>query len=354
MNSFGENIKVTIFGQSHAPAIGMTLEGLPAGLKVDFDELQRFMDRRAPGKSYSTQRKEPDAPEFVSGLVGNETCGAPVTAIIRNKDTRPADYGNLADVPRPGHADYTAAVKFGDARDKTGGGQFSGRLTAPLCIAGGMIIQFLRERGIEVKARAASIGTVKDDGAFPENDIGEDFPAVSESSRAEMLGEIEKARAEGDSVGGIVECVVTGVPEGIGEPMFGGLENRIASAVFGIPAVKGIEFGRGFESARIKGSEMNDPFFFDGDGRVRTKTNNAGDILGGISDGMPITFRVAIKPTPSIAKPQESVDLKTKENVTMTVNGRHDPCIVPRAVPVVEAVAAIVIYDALLSAEKEN
>ncbi len=351
MNSFGENIKLTIFGQSHAPAIGMTLEGIPAGLKIDFDELQRFMDRRAPGKAYSTSRKEPDVPEFVSGLIGNETCGAPITAIIRNKDTRPSDYGNLADVPRPGHADYTAAVKFGEARDRTGGGQFSGRLTAPMCIAGGLIKQFLKPMGIDVRARAYSIGDIVDEGLFPENEIGEDFPAVSEKSRAEMMEVIENARKEGDSVGGIVECIVTGVPVGVGEPMFGGLENRISSAVFGIPAVKGIEFGRGFESAALRGSEMNDPFYYDEEGRVRTKSNNAGGILGGIANGMPITFKVAIKPTPSIAKPQESVDLRTKENVTMTVNGRHDPCIVPRAVPVVEAVAAVAIYDALRANE---
>ncbi|MCR5694023.1 MAG: chorismate synthase [Clostridia bacterium] len=347
MNSYGSSIKVSIFGQSHSPEIGMTLEGIPAGRKIDLDELQKFMNRRAPGKSYSTSRKEPDVPEFVSGLVGGVTCGAPITAIIRNKDTRPSDYSNLADIPRPGHADYTAAVKYGDARDKTGGGQFSGRLTAPLCIAGGILIQLLRENGVKIRARALSIGNVKDSGAFPENEICGDFPAVSRESAGEMLEVIERARSEGDSVGGVIECVITGVKPGAGGPMFGGLENRIASAVFGIPAVKGIEFGRGFESACIKGSEMNDPFYFDEEGNVKTKTNNCGGILGGIADGMPITFRVAVKPTPSIAKPQQSVDLKTGENVTMTVNGRHDPCIVPRAVPAVEAAAAIAVYDAI-------
>ena len=347
MNTFGDNLKITVFGQSHSPAIGVTLEGVPAGRTVDFEELQKFLDRRSPGKAYSTARKEGDVPEFISGFSGGVTCGATITAIIRNNDTRPSDYSDLEDVPRPGHADYTAAVKYGDARDKTGGGQFSGRLTAPVCIAGGIILQLLKEKGIEVRARALRIGGVEDKGLFPEEPILEDFPAVSRKSADEMLEEIEKARLEGDSIGGIIECVITGVPAGVGEPMFGGLENKIASAVFGIPAVKGIEFGRGFGSSGLKGSEMNDPFFFDNEGKVRTKTNNCGGILGGISDGMPIVFRTAVKPTPSIGRPQDSVDLKTGKNVKMTVKGRHDPCIVPRAVPAVEAAAALALFDAM-------
>ena len=347
MSSFGENIKVSIFGQSHSQEIGMTLEGIPAGKRIDTEELQRFMDRRAPGKSYSTPRKEPDRPEFVSGLEGGVTDGNTVKAVIRNTDIRPSDYGNLADIPRPGHADYTAALKYGENRDKTGGGQFSGRLTAPMCIAGGIILQLLAEKGILIKARALRIGDVTDEGAFPENDIDPDFPAVSRESGRRMLEAIAKAREEGDSIGGVIECVIEGMPGGVGGPMFGGLESRISAAVFGIPAVKGIEFGAGFESTFKKGSEVNDAFYFDRDGKVKTKTNNCGGILGGISDGMPITFKVAVKPTPSIVKEQDSVDLKSGQNVKMSVKGRHDPCIVPRAVPVVEAVAAIAIYDAL-------
>lgn len=351
MSAFGDNIKVSVFGQSHSAEIGMTMTGIPAGKRVDEEVLQRFLDRRATGKSYSTPRKEPDRLEFVSGIKDGLTDGGTVKAIIRNVDIRPKDYGNLADVPRPGHADYTAAVKYGDERGKTGGGQFSGRLTAPMCIAGGMIIQFLREEGIEIKARAYKIGKVTDSGSFPENDIREDFPAVSEESVKAMLAEIESARAEGDSIGGIIECVVTGMPAGIGGPMFGGLEGKISAAVFGIPAVKGIEFGKGFESAAMKGSENNDAFYFDENAKVRTRTNNCGGILGGISDGMPITFKVAVKPTPSIVKEQESVNLKTGESVMMSVKGRHDPCVVPRAVPVVEAVTAIAIYDTMLGSE---
>lgn len=347
MSSFGGNIKVSIFGQSHSQEIGMTLEGIPAGKRIDTEELQRFMDRRAPGKSYSTPRKEPDRPEFVSGLEGGVTDGNTVKAVIRNTDIRPSDYGNLADIPRPGHADYTAALKYGENRDKTGGGQFSGRLTAPMCIAGGIILQLLAEKGILIKARALRIGNVTDEGTFPENDIDPDFPAVSRESGRRMLEAIAKAREEGDSIGGVIECVIEGMPGGVGGPMFGGLESRISAAVFGIPAVKGIEFGAGFESTLKKGSEVNDAFYFDRDGKVKTKTNNCGGILGGISDGMPITFKVAVKPTPSIVKEQDSVDLKSGQNVKMSVKGRHDPCIVPRAVPVVEAVAAIAIYDAL-------
>ncbi len=353
MGAFGDIVKVSIFGQSHSAEIGMTMTGISAGMKVDEKELQRFLDRRAPGKSYSTPRKEPDKVEFLSGIKDGVTDGNTVKAVIRNVDIRPKDYGDLADVPRPGHADYTAAVKYGDERGKTGGGQFSGRLTAPMCIAGGMILQFLREEGIEISARAYRIGKVTDEGSFPENHICEDFPAVSEKSAKEMLSEIENARAEGDSIGGIIECAVTGMPAGIGGPVFGGLEGKISAAVFGIPAVKGIEFGKGFACTEMKGSEANDPFYFDKAGKVKTRTNNCGGILGGISDGMPITFKVAVKPTPSIIKEQESVNLKTGEGVIMSVKGRHDPCVVPRAVPVVEAVTAIAIYDAMLGDEKD-
>ena len=328
-NSFGNRFRFTIFGQSHAPAIGVTIEGLPAGFAPDMDALQAFLDRRAPGQGkYTTTRKEADRPEFVAGLVDGHTCGAPVTAIIRNTNARSGDYANLFRVPRPGHADFAAAVKYGPNRDVAGGGQFSGRLTAPLCIAGGLALQLLEEEGISVSARIVSIG-------------GQTEPAAIQQA-------LEDAKQAGDSLGGVIECQCQGVPAGLGEPMFGGVENRISQAVFAIPAVKGIEFGAGFAVAAMRGSENNDPFYFDELGVVRTRGNNHGGILGGITSGMPIVFRAAFKPTPSIAMEQDSVDLTAHENVKLSVQGRHDPCIVLRAVPCVEAAAAAALYDILL------
>jgi Chorismate synthase len=326
-NTCGNVFRFTIFGQSHASAIGVTMEGLPAGIRIDFEKLQRFLDRRAPGQKGTTPRKEADRPEFIAGLVNGVTCGAPVTAIIRNENTRSGDYDELRYIPRPGHADYTAWVKFGEARDHAGGGQFSGRLTAPLCIAGGICLQQLEGMGISVSARLVSVGEETDPDKF--------------------LNCVEAARAEGDSVGGVIECTVTGCPAGLGGPMFDGMENRIARAIFGIPGVKGIEFGSGFAGAHRRGSENNDPYCIE-NGAVRTRTNNAGGILGGLSSGMPIVFRAALKPTPSIAKPQDSVDLRTMTETTLSVRGRHDPCIALRAVPCVEAAAAAAIYDAIL------
>jgi len=328
VNSFGTNFRFTIFGQSHAPAIGVVIEGLPSGFVPDMEKLQAFLDRRAPGRSdLSTPRREEDKPEIVSGLVNGRTCGAPLTAIIRNQNTRSGDYAEFENIPRPGHADYAAMIKFGNARDFAGGGQFSGRLTAPLCIAGGLAMQLLAAEGIQVSAHAVSIG--------------------GEADGAKMPHAIERAKAEGDSVGGIVECVVTGLKPGIGAPMFGGMENRISQAVFAIPAIKGIEFGNGFACASLFGSENNDEFDTSGD-EIITKTNNHGGILGGITSGMPIVFRAAVKPTPSIAKTQQSVDITLKSAVQISVSGRHDPCIVPRAIPCVEAAAAAAIYDAIL------
>ena len=332
-STYGQNIRMTIFGESHAAAVGVTLEGLPPGETVDPEKLQAFLDRRAPGRDkFSTARKEADAPEILCGLKEGKTCGTPLTAIIRNGDTRSKDYDSIADTPRPGHADYTAEIRYGGYQDKAGGGHFSGRLTAPLCIAGGIALQILERRGISVQARVLSIG------------------GVSGSEEA-MLAEIEKAKAEGDSVGGIVECVAEGVPAGLGDPMFDGMENRIASVLFGIPAVKGVEFGAGFAVAAMRGSENNDPFYMDGDA-VKTRTNNAGGILGGITTGMPIVVRAAFKPTPSIAKEQDTVNLKTMENAKISVPGRHDPCIARRAVPVVEAAVAFAVLDALLEQKK--
>ena len=353
-SSYGENLHLTIFGQSHAPAIGVTLEGIPAGQRIDFEELQRFLNRRAPGRSeFATPRKEADRPEFLSGIVEDVTCGAPLTAIIRNTNTRSGDYRNLAVVPRPGHADYTAAVKYGGAQDTAGGGHFSGRLTAPLCIAGGICLQLLRREGIEIVSRIAAIAGVEDSGELTASTAEKAFPVVDDARGAKMREAIAAAKAEGDSVGGVVEVAAFGVPVGLGEPMFGGMENRIAGIVFGIPAVKGLEFGEGFGAARLRGSENNDEFCIR-DGKIGTITNHCGGILGGITDGMPLRFCAAVKPTPSIFKPQRSVNLETMEQTTLQIQGRHDPCIVPRAVPVMEAAAAIAIYDALLGRRKER
>lgn len=354
MSSYGENLRITIFGQSHSPAIGVTVEGIPAGERIDTAELARFLARRAPGRNdWSTPRREADAPEFLSGIKDSVTCGAPLAAIIRNADTRSQDYAALADTPRPGHADYTAQVKYGGAQDSAGGGHFSGRLTAPLCIAGGICIQLLAREGITVISRIAAIADVEDEGALCASTAEKPFPTVSDERGEAMRAAIAAAKADGDSVGGVIECAVLGLPAGLGGPLFGGLEGRISAAVFGIPAVKGIEFGAGFAAARMRGSENNDCFEASA-GRIVTKSNNCGGILGGISDGMPLVFRAAVKPTPSIAAEQLTLNMKTMEETALHVPGRHDPCVVPRAVPCVEAAAAIAVYDALLARRKET
>lgn len=353
-SSYGENLRFSIFGQSHSAAIGVTIEGVPAGERIDMEELGRFLARRAPGQSaLSTARREPDAPEFLSGVKNGAACGAPITAIIRNTDTRSGDYAAFALTPRPGHADYTARMKFGGAEDQTGGGHFSGRLTAPLCIAGGICLQLLKRQGIEVISRIAMIGGVFDEGELTAPTAGKPFPTVSDAAGERMQSAILEAKAAGDSLGGVVECAVLNLPAGLGDPMFGGMENRIAAIVFGIPAVKGIEFGAGFSSAGLRGSENNDAYLVK-DGKIETASNNCGGILGGITNGMPLTFRAAFKPTPSIAIEQQSVDMQTMEQASLRVGGRHDPCIVPRAVPCVEAAAAIAVYDALLQRRKER
>ena len=352
-SSYGENIRLTIFGQSHSPAVGVTIEGIPAGERIDREELQRFLNRRAPGQNaWSTARKEEDRPLFVSGLKEDVTCGTPLTALIENRDTRSKDYENLRHLPRPGHADYTAAVKYGGFQDYAGGGHFSGRLTAPLCIAGGICRQLLEREGITLISRIAQIGPVCDEGALIASTAEKDFPVVDDAKGAQMRESIAAARAEGDSLGGVVECAVLGLPAGLGDPMFDGMENRIARIVFGIPAVKGLEFGDGFRLAALRGSEANDSYAVE-NGRLVTVTNHCGGILGGITDGMPLRFRAAIKPPPSIAGEQRSVDLDSMEETILKIEGRHDPCIVPRAVPVVEAAAAVAVYDALLQRRKE-
>lgn len=352
-SQYGENFKLTIWGQSHSPAIGVTLEGIPAGEVIDMEELGRFLARRAPGQNaFSTPRKEADLPEFLSGVVDNTTCGAPLTAMIRNTNTRSGDYDAFRYVPRPGHADYTAEMKYKGFQDRAGGGHFSGRLTAPLCIAGGICLQLLRKEGIEVISRISSIGGIQDEGELTESISSKPFPTVSDEQGQKMADFILAQKEKGDSVGGSIQCVVKGLPTGLGDPMFGGMENRIAQIIFGIPAIKGLEFGAGFAVADMLGSENNDSYTVS-DGQITTATNHSGGILGGITNGMPLTFRVAVKPTPSIAKEQDSVNLEKKEDAKLSITGRHDPCIVLRALPCIEAAAAIAVYDALLARRKE-
>lgn len=328
MNTFGENIKITIFGESHGPAIGMVLDGIEAGMPLDMDFIAAELGRRAPGNSpISTARREADSPEFISGVFDGKTTGAPICAVIRNNDARSADY--TPNLPRPGHADLTAHIKYGGHADYRGGGHFSGRLTACFVIAGAICKLALRGRGIDISARIVQVGSVKGDEL---ND--------------EMRAEIMNARNDGDSVGSVIECVAEGVPAGIGGLMFGGMESRIAAMLYAVPGVKGVEFGAGFGLAEMRGSRANDPIRIDG-GKLCTATNNAGGINGGITNGMPVVVRAALRPTPSISREQETVNLSTMENTTVSTQGRHDPCLAPRALPVIEACLAFCILDAM-------
>lgn len=350
----GKNIKISIFGQSHSEALGATVDGLPAGFRVDRAALQKFMLRRAPGQTaYSTNRKEQDEVHILSGLVGDVTCGAPLTAVIYNTNTKSSDYAQLRDKPRPGHSDYGASVKFANHNDISGGGHFSARLTAPLCIAGGICKQLLEQQGVEIAAHLQQVYDVTDvpfnTMAIQENEknlCDKEFPTISDEAGTKMKALIAEVKSGGDSVGGIVECRAVGMPVGIGTHMFDGVENRLSTAIFGIPAVKGIEFGNGFDSIRLKGSANNDGFRME-QGKVVTESNRHGGILGGMTSGMPLIFRIVVKPTPSIFKPQHTVSLSQKGNAELCITGRHDPCVALRAVPVVEAVTAIVLYDLL-------
>lgn len=326
-SEFGRCIKYSVFGQSHGKAVGVIIDRFPAGEYIDMDELASFMARRRPGQKLTTQRNEPDEVIILSGL--NEqgiTCGAPLCAVIENHDAHSGDYDEIADKPRPGHSDYTAWLKWKGHADIRGGGHFSGRLTAPLCIAGGMALQILGRRGIAISAELIEAGGV----------TGGKIPSA-----------IEEAAHQGDSIGGIIECHIDYPAEysGLGEPMFDGADSQLAHALFGIPAVKGVEFGAGFEASRLRGSQNNDPFRIDNAGRVHTLTNNSGGIFGGITDGMPVVFRVAFKPTPSISLKQNTISLSNHTNSELAIHGRHDPCVALRAVPVVEAVSACVILD---------
>ncbi len=354
-SEFGKNLKITIFGESHGAGVGMVADGFPAGERIDMDALGRFMARRRPGQGgLVTPRNEKDAPVFLSGIVDGKTCGSPVCAVIMNTDVRSGDYESISDLPRPGHADYTAWVKSRGNADLRGGGHFSGRLTAPLCIAGGMAIQILARRGVYVGAHLASVGQAEDlpfpqepSRAIFEAVAGRMPPVIDEARGKAITAEIERAAARQDSLGGVVACAVTGLPPGLGSPMFGGVENRLAAAIFGIPAVKGVEFGAGFAAARMCGSEHNDPFLVE-DGRIKTASNNSGGILGGITTGMPVLVQAAFKPTPSIFREQQTVSLSAMTPEKVRIRGRHDPCVALRAVPVVEAVTAAVILDMIL------
>jgi len=391
-SSFGRKLKVSIFGGSHEPSIGVTIEGLPKGHKVNMEMLQNFLARRAPGNNeFSTSRKEPDTAIVKSGLYDGVTFGPPLTIIIENKDANSKDYSQFANVPRPAHADYTARLRYGDKVSMAGGGPFSGRMTAPLCIAGAIAMQILETQGIKIGAHIFSIAEIKDE-PFDATHVSKeqlqtlvkkDFPVISEHAEVSMKDAIIAAKNAGDSLGGIVECCALGVPAGIGGAMYDGVESALSQIFFGIPAVKGVEFGVGFGASYLKGSENNDEFHFvsqrdhqtteeskaqiekkakdENDTNtanssaenktVRTKTNNHGGILGGITSGMPVIARVAFKPTPSIALEQNSVNLKTGENAKLTIEGRHDPCVVLRAVPVVEAAMAVGLLDLILSNE---
>lgn len=356
-STWNKNISFSVFGESHGPAIGVCMDNVPPGETLDMDKLMQFMARRAPKKDKtSTQRREKDMPQIMSGFFNGKTTGTPLCALIQNTDQHSQDYSNLSKLARPGHADYTGALRYRGFNDQRGGGHFSGRLTAPLCFAGAVAAQILEKRGIYVGAHIAEIHKIKDDPLDPirtsRDDIislrEKEFPTVSDSKGKKMIADIDKARMSQDSVGGIVECVAINVPAGIGSPIFDGLENSIAQLIFGIPAVKGLEFGAGFNASKMLGSENNDEFYVDENGHVVTRTNFHGGILGGISSGMPITLRVAFKPTPSISQPQQTVDYSAMKNETLVIKGRHDPCVVPRAVPCVEAAVNIALLNHML------
>lgn len=349
----GNKIKISVFGQSHSNGIGVVIDGLPAGKKICMDKVYEFMGRRAPGKNkLSTQRKESDTPQIISGLVNDTTCGAPLCAVIYNENQHSSDYKNIIDTPRPSHADFSGYMRYNGFNDVSGGGHFSGRLTAPLCFVGAICMQILEDSGIKVESHIQSIKNVKDE-KFSLTDtefLGiaqKEFPVINNEAGKQMIEVIDKARMNCDSVGGVIECKVTGVKAGFGDPMFDGVENLLARNVFGIPAVKGIEFGNGFDATELFGSENNDDFCIE-NGEIKTVTNNSGGINGGITNGMPIVFRIAMKPTASIFKEQNSVSLSNKTEQKLQIKGRHDPCIVQRAVPVVEAVTAFTILDIIL------
>lgn len=357
MNTIGNHITLTVYGESHGISIGAVLDGLPAGFAVDWDEVRREMERRAPGRNaMSTARKEADAFTVESGFFEGRTTGTPLCARIQNSDQHSKDYSDLSHLMRPGHADYAGHVRYGGFNDYRGGGHFSGRLTAPLVFAGAVAKQMLRERGITVGSHIQSIAGITDEKFSPLGESAEKLdaltretlPLLDASRENAMRKAIEDAKNDGDSVGGVIEVMAIGLPAGIGDPMFDSVESSLSHALFSVPAVKGLEFGTGFALAGMRGSEANDAMRYE-DGEIKTLSNHNGGITGGITNGAPLLFRLVVKPTPSISRPQKTVDLATGKDAVLEIRGRHDPCIVQRAVPVVEAVTAWVLLDILLS-----
>lgn len=355
---WGNKLKISIFGESHGEAIGVTIDGLPSGVELDMQAIDEFMQRRsANGLPWATKRKEADKPRIISGFYKGRTTGTPLCAIIENTDVRSEDYDSLTVTPRPGHADLTATARYGGHQDPRGGGHFSGRLTAPLVFAGAVCKQILEHKKVYIFGHISSIKDLDDqrfdsvtrDFKSLRNLSKSSFPVLNQDMGQKMIDEIEKCRMDLDSCGGTIECMAAGMPAGIGDPIFDGMESKIASIMFSIPAVKGVEFGSGFASTKITGSQNNDsPVISDTGSSIYYNSNNAGGIEGGISNGMPIVCRVAFKPTPSIAKEQSTIDLNAMKNIKFNVKGRHDPCVVPRAVPVVESAMAIAILDSYL------
>lgn len=352
MNTIGTLLRLTLFGSSHGPGVGCVLDGVPAGLEITVEEIQREVDLRRPSMYIGTPRAEADMVEVLAGVNDSRTTGAPVVLFIANRDTDSSKYERFRTVPRPGHADLTARNKYGDSVDLRGGGQFSGRMTAPVVAAGAIAKAMLATAGIQIAAYTQQLGRLVDEEERYLRDVrrtSKENPvrAADPGLALEMVNEIMAAKEEGDSLGGVVRCLAVGLPMGVGEPYFDSLESELAKMLFSIPGVKGVEFGSGFRGAGMRGSENNDQFIIE-DGEVRTITNNAGGILGGISNGMPVEIRVAFKPTASISREQKSVDLERMEDTTIKIEGRHDPCIVPRGVIVVEAATALVLADMCL------
>ena len=359
MNTFGQTLGLTIFGESHGVSIGAVLDGVPAGVAIDWDAVNQEMARRAPGKNkLSTTRSEKDAFEIQSGFFNGHTTGTPLCAMIRNGDQHSQDYDQLRHIMRPGHADYSGKIRYGGFNDYRGGGHFSGRLTAPLVFAGAIASQILASQGVVIGSHILHLADVTDKGFSPLGEStatlqalkGETLPVLDKEQAAKMEERIVAAKNDLDSVGGVIECMVTGLPAGLGDPFFDSVESCISHMMFSVPAVKGIEFGDGFALTGLRGSQANDAFYYD-DGVVKTKTNHNGGINGGITNGMPLIFRLAVKPTSSISQSQDTIDTDTQENCQLVIKGRHDPCIVQRAVPVVEAAAAWAILDVWLSAK---
>ena len=357
-STWGNAIKISVFGESHGAGIGVVIDGFPSGVPYDEAFVLREMERRAPGRNkQSTQRKEPDLPVIQSGIYNGKTTGTPICALIQNTNQRSGDYAELAAQPRPGHADYTGMVRYKSCNDPRGGGHFSGRLTAPLVFAGAMCKLWLKTQGVLIGSHIQSIAQIQD---MPFDDVdirpeqletlrNADYPVNNPRALDAMLAAIEEAREAQDSVGGVIECAAIGLPAGIGSPMLDTVEGRLCSLLFGVPAVKGVEFGAGFAFAALRGSHANDTFYQDG-GAVKTETNNNGGVNGGITNGMPLVFRVCIKPTPSISSVQQTLNIQTGKVEPLSIHGRHDPCIVTRAAPVVEAACAIALADLLREA----